>query len=955
MLRLRLFGGYAAFQHDAPLPSTRTRKEEWLLALLVLRHAAPVERARLAYLLWPDSTEERALQNLRRSLNDLRRVLGEEASRLLSPTPRTLRFDASSAEIDVLDFDRAIARGDTWGSRAAVDLYRGELLEGCDEDWLLPERAIREAAFLQAIETLAQDALNRQDYAGSSRYLRRLLVLEPGRESAFCVLLRALAAEGDLSGMVEEFRAFRYRLHREMNAVPSRETVSLFQQLRAELRSGGWREKGVPAAGGNVTAPRLPALAFPQPLHRGGRGHPSVSAAVPRPLTRLIGRERELEEAMSRLLHQNVRLVTLTGFGGMGKTRLAAQIAGKLVDEYPPHFADGIWWLGMEEATSGDAIFATIAERLSVPIHGSVSIREQVRHALRGRTLLLVLDNLEQVPDAAETVRELLSEAPGVRCLATSRRVLGLRGEQVLELQPLPDSEALQLFVERAREGSSRFMEDIANQPCVAELCRRLEGVPLALELAAARGALLTPREMLDRLNERFRLLRSSSPDLPLRRRALHAAIEWSYELLPRDAKEMLAQLSVFVGGFTLEDMEAVCEADDVLESVEALRSHSFFRVEAISAAEPSRFLMLDSVREFAAARLRETGERVTSVSRRHAERFLHTARTRLAALRTAGEVTALQALELDGGNLRAAARWARETGMCGPDWIASRLALALGQWRHRRGFVQEAVEAVESGLEALCPDAPADLRADLLRERAGLHLDLRETFSARLRAEDALALSLMQGDTVRHAKAENLLGQAAMFEERFAEARERFARALEEFTRAGLTVEVANLRTNLGVAERRDRSGTAAEREERLRAAKEHLEEALRLRRELQDCRGLAETLNSLGALAFEMGDLGRAEEFYREALACEQELKNTLEVALLLSNLGEVADRCGDALEAVRLFLSSERLLAEVRSPLQSVVAGMASKTVADHGLDIEVLAEVRMELERLASPEA
>lgn len=914
-LYIRLFGGFEAFRNDAPLPATRTCKERWLLAVLILRHATPVERTWLACLFWPDSIEERALQNLRRSLNNLRQSLGADAFRLIAPTPRTLRFDVSGMAIDVLDFDAALARGDRTGREEAIALYRGALLEGCHEDWLLTERARREAAYLQALETLAEEALARTDTAGAIRLLRRILVVEPGREAAFCTLMRALAASGDTGGMVEAYRDFRRYLHTELNMGPAPETTALYHRLRAEMK--------------------LP------PKVRDSIERPHGS--LPSPLTRLIGREREMAEAVEWLHQPGVRLVTITGFGGMGKTRLAMQVA----EQSLPAFPDGVWWLEMQEETSGEAMLARIAERLRLSVPAGASLREQIHQALRARNLLLVLDCLEQIPDAAETVRDLLAAAPGVRCLTTSRRVLGLRGEHVLELLPLPEADARALFVERVREVKADFAEDDANQKDIAELCRRLEGVPLALELAAARSVLLTPRQILDRLNERFRLLHSHSPDLPPRQRALYTVIEWSYYLLPEKARAVLAQLSVFFGGFTLEDAETVCGRGELFEWLETLRRHSFFRVETDTVAQVSRLFLLDSVREYAAERLQETADGGVAFYRRHAERFLRQARAQLACLRTPGESAALYTLEADGANLRAAAQWAREAG---ESPLASELALALGQWRHRRGFMQEAIAAIQSGLDALPAHTSFALREELLRERAGLHLDFREMDAARERAEEALTLSVAQGDRSRQAKAENLLGQAAMYEANFAEARERFGRALEQFTQAQQNVEVANVRTNLGVAERRDSSGSPAERAGRLEAAEAHLQEALRLRRVLQDRRGLAETLNSLGVLAYERGEMERAEGFYREALAYQQEVWNTLEAALLISNLGEVAEKRQEAVRALRQFAVAERLLEQVQSPLQSVVAEMARRTATDGGLSSEVVSALRTEIESL-----
>ena len=668
---------------------------------------------------------------------------------------------------------------------------------------------------------------------------------------------------------------------------------------------------------------------------------------MPQTLTSFIGRTREAAMAETLLLQPEARLVTLTGFGGMGKSRLAMRVADQCLAAFP----DGAWWIELEGVRSAAGMWARLAETLRLTITPGESARDQTCRNLRDRSQLLVLDNTEQIADAGIVTRDLLASCPGLKCLAATRRALGLRGERTLEVLPMETQEAATLFLERAREVKPDLTLTDANQADVIELCRRLDGQPLALELAAARSAMLTPSQILARLNERFRLLQSRSPDLPPRQRALRAAIEYSYDLLDAEERTILAQLSVFEGGFTLEDAEAVYEGFDVFSSIEVLWSHSFFRVETHAESQVNRYAMLESVREFADEQLQASGE-AAQFAERHANRFLERSTMLLAQMRTEQESEALRGLEQDGNNLRAATRWARETGNV---LIFAQLSLAVGRWRQKRGFLPEAVTRIQDGLDALHPQASAHplLLADLLRERAGLHLDFSETSQARICGEEARELSAAQADNLGEARAENLLAQAARLEKQFEEARERFQRALKQFADAKSDVETANVLNNLGMVERQDRTGDEAAYQARLQLAEQHYEQSRKLRIASGDRRGLAETLTNMGVLAFERDDLEQAEKYYREALEQKQDIGDLYVLAVQLFNLGEIAQKRGEHQEAVRRFACSEFLFEEMRSPQLAEAADMTTKEGLAAQMSSHDLAALRAEI-HLLSPD-
>jgi len=653
-----------------------------------------------------------------------------------------------------------------------------------------------------------------------------------------------------------------------------------------------------------------------------------------------VGREHEVADLRGLLTATEgttaARLVTLTGFGGMGKSRVARQAADACADE----FEGGVWWVALDEARTGDEMLRHTAEGLRLPLQPALPLRDQVHGFLRDRSrLLLVLDNTEQVAEAATVVRDLLAQAPGLSCLVTSRRALGLRAETVVEIRPLPPLDAQRLFADRARACRDDFRITDENADDVAELCRRLEGVPLAVELAAARITGMSPRQMIARLSERFRLLQSRAPDLPPRQRALRAAIDWSHDLLGEEDKALFAQLSVFAGSFTLDDAEAVCETFDVFEGVMTLRGHSLLSSDTDAATQETRFSLLESLREYAGEKLRDAPDaEQQALAERHARHFLARAEAELARFRTAGEADALRRLDINSPNLRAAAAWAENADPT----LNARLNLALGRLLQRRGFQSEAVAPIEAGIAAArrlstSDAAAATLLARLLAERAGLHLDLRQPAEARALAADALTHFRQHGEAAGEADAENLLGQAALDEKRYDDARTHFARALDLRETLGSRIEAAIVRNNLGLVEYSDPDG------DRDKAA-EHLTEALRVRRPAGDWRGVAAALNNLGNLAFARQDWAEAERAFAETLEHERALRHPFGVARALNNLGEVAEERGEYPKATRLYVAAEHLFREVKHDYAVYSADRLSALSGKAGLTEAQIATLR-----------
>lgn len=638
---------------------------------------------------------------------------------------------------------------------------------------------------------------------------------------------------------------------------------------------------------------------------------------LPLPPTPFIGREEQIEEWRGLLLEPTTRLLTLVGFGGMGKTRSALQLAELCADA----FAQGVRWVEAEEDRTGDAMIERIAYQLRLHLEPPQSAKEQLLNYLRQQELLLVLDNTEQIPDAAQAVNALLRAAPNVKCLVTSRRPLELQVERLASVQPLPTSEAETLFVERARARRADFTVTEESAADVAQLCRRLEGVPLAIELAASRITGMTPREILNRLGDRLRVLQTRAPDLPPRQRALRGAIDWSYELLTEEDKELFAQIAVFAGGFKMEDAEAICEAFDVFEGVSELGRHSLLRTETDSATQQTRYVMLESVRDYAAEKLQGFTETGRQVRQRHAEHYLRFAEDRIKLMRTRNETQALDELGVEVDNLRAAMAWAKQLAVShGSDVgaeLCARLALALHQLLYHAGFWTEALQCLNAGweaTEAVAAEAPVSrrgLQAAIGRDLAGLALDMGNLAEARVQAEASLSRYRELRDQRGTAEALNVLGLVATEEGDTEGAQQCF----EEVSRLradphGQAIALHNL------ARLASRRGEVAE-------ARRLYGEALVHRRASGDVRGEATTSGNLGALEHNAGNHSEARSLYHEALGIYRALRDLHGIAVMLNNLGELGEARDDVASAIALYVHAQRIFGDLRSAHERIPA--------------------------------
>jgi predicted ATPase/DNA-binding XRE family transcriptional regulator len=749
--------------------------------------------------------------------------------------------------------------------------------------------------------------------------------------------------------------------------IPPEERAAFLKAARAELATDRFAI---------ATQPIEPPAAWQRP-----------TTNLPAPTSVFIGREREVASVSELLRRDGVRLVTLTGAGGSGKTRLALRVAAELlaltpVANAPPlHptpsesessatdsskglFPNGVWFINLAPISDPALTASTIAQALDIRQTNGQPIRDRLKDYLCEKRALLLLDNFEQIVESAPLVSELLAAAPGLKVLVTSRRPLHLSGEHEfavppLELPPqtaggavrgsrlqrsvaeLTQYDAVRLFIERAQAVKADFTVTDENAPSIAEVCCLLDGVPLAIELAAARVRLFPPQALLAHLDKRLTFLTGGPHDLPARQQTLRNTLDWSYDLLDAGEKMLFARLSVFVGGCTLEAVQTVCNADDelpfdVADGVAALLEKSLLQQEQGVSCEP-RFRMLETTREFALERLEASGE-AEALRRRHAEYFLMLAETAEPELCRAEQLTWLQRLEQEHHNFRSALAWS-QTSAAGVE-IGLRLAGALGRFWQMRNHQSEGYAWLASILARPMAEPSVErakalnaagflvvslAQAKMLFEEAlaigralgnticiadalrGLETTIPLTDAALRQAllEESLALCQALGDTWRSAMALDRLGFLARSQGDFGRAIERCEQSLTLFRQLGDRWGSVSSSYILIAA----RAGITHNYDE----LRPQINAIITQWRELGDKQSCAGALNDLGEHARFLGDYASAARYYAEGLALFQELGNRPFIALVLCNQGYLAHNQGDDARAAAFMAESLALVRE------------------------------------------
>ncbi|HET8556986.1 MAG TPA: BTAD domain-containing putative transcriptional regulator [Gaiellaceae bacterium] len=876
-------------------------KQRALLALLLVNRRRVVPAEQLVDGLWGGNPPVSAVQSLQVYVHGLRRALGSER---IETAGRGYRAAVAEEELDLDRFEHALERG-----RAALETGR---VDDAEEDlrhalavWRGPVLAdlteeTRRAAGADRLEELRLTALELRLDAelASGRHdavvaeLETLTAEHPYRERFLEQRLLALYRGGRQAEALEVYRNARRALAEELGLEPS---PSLQELERAILRQD-------------------PSLAAPVAAKRSTR-------PLPVPPTPLVGRRLELAAVSALFRDEGARLVTLTGPGGTGKTRLGLAVAHAL----EPELRDGALFVSLATISSPELLTPTIADALGVP-------EDEVRDHLQARRMLIALDNFEQLVEAAPVVADLLAAAPRVWVLATSRAPLRLAAEHEYPVPPFetPDAglafealvqtDALRLFAARARAADPGFELDAAAARDVARVCGRLDGLPLAIELAAARSKLLAPGEILERLEREPNLLPPGPRDAPARHQTLAATISWSYDLLPEEDRVAFARLGVFSGGCTLEAAERVSEV--TVESLATLVDNNLLR------RRDSRFAMLETVRHFAVELLEGSGAAETR--RRHAEWLTELAEAaRLANLGGEDPVPWLDRLEAEHANIRAALGWAIEADV----QVALELVSALRPFWEVRGHFAEGLRWAE---QALAADdvAPPELRTKAVAFAAGAALRVGDLTRAEALYTEVLELAQEMDDIEGEARALSDLGTVAAVGGDTSNARRFLEESVERYRRLGVPRGLAIALSNLG---------DAAGQERRFDEAIAVTTEALTIQRELGDRGRAAISLNNLGYFSLQTGDVEPARAWLEECVALSFELGYKEVMAYALASFVQLCLLDGDAARAAHLAGVADQLQIDAGVLIQPVERALfeAAKAAAQEQLGDEYVA--------------
>jgi predicted ATPase/DNA-binding SARP family transcriptional activator len=855
-LALSFLGAFQASREGKAVVGFESNKVRALFIYLAIESDRPHSREELAGFLWPDRPDQVARTNLRQALANLRQTLGDEAGRepYLLVTRESVQLN-SKAEVymDVGRFTSLLAtakqhlhrreeachRCAGW-LREAASLYHGDFLEhffvndsSIYEEWVLLTRERLRNLALRAFLRLSIYYERRGGYEDSLHYARRLVELDPWREEAHQQIIRALALSGQRSAALAQYKICRQVLQEEFGVDPSEETQSLYKRIKA---------------GAN------PASFVCQPSH------------LPIQLTPFLGREAEVDEVSGLIEGPSCRLATIVGLGGIGKTRLALKVAEGQVGA----FLDGVIFLPLASLSSWEFLVPAVARAVGLTLKGQQDAREQLLHYLGEKEILLVLDNFEHLLSGGESggahlVADLLRAAPHLSLLVTSRQRLNLQAEYVFHLEGLPyppleqaaeieSYSAVQLFLRQVRQVRGEISLQGDEARAVAQICRMVEGIPLAIEMAAAEVRSDSCRHIAQELEGGLQALATMMEDIPDRHRSMQAVFDHSWRLLSVQEQGCLQHLSVFRGGALREAAVEVAGADGELLS--KLVDKSLLRFD-----QSRRYNFHEQFRQYASQRLQEAGLEQEArddhlawclAFTEQADRDLYTADI---------QKNALERLEGDHDNLRAGLEWAIESRNAE---AAARLGGPLSRFWGLRGYLSEGRAWMDKVLALLEANRPGETPeyARVLLGAGALAWRQGDIAPAVARMEASLAISQALGD--------------------------------EAESRRTLRV-IATVESSRGNDDR----------------AIALLQECLERDRRLGDQEGMAYDFGSLADSAYFQGNYFQAKDFYEESLAIHRERKDDYSIAVCLNNLGEIARVLGDVQgsaiyiqEAISLF---------------------------------------------------
>jgi predicted ATPase/DNA-binding SARP family transcriptional activator/DNA-binding CsgD family transcriptional regulator len=884
----------------------RLKKAGGLVKLLALAPAHRLHREQAMDLLWPELDSKAAANNLHHALHIARRTLepsAGSASGYLRLRDESLALSPEEPVwVDVEAFEEAATTArhalEPTAYRAAIDLYSGELLpQDRYEAWAEERRAQLRGVYLSLLLEVAGFYEEAKEFEPAIEALEKVVAEDSAHEGAHVELMRLYALLGRRREALGQYERLRDVLSREFGSEPEAAAVRLHEEI--------W-------AGTFPPAHSPPAAASPseESLAAGGRHN------LPLARTSFIGRKRETLE-VKRLLSMT-RLLTLTGVGGSGKTRLALKVASDLAGAYP----DGAWLVELAALSDPALVPQAVAKALRAREQPGRPLTETLEDALRARRMLLVVDNCEHLIEAVvRLVDALLDSCPKLRVLATSRETLSAAGEVAwvvpsLTMPETPTAEKLEgyesvrLFIERASQRDPAFVLTPRNGPAIAHVCRRLEGIPLAIELAAARVGVLSVERIAERLDDSLRLLTAGGRTALPRHRTLRATLDWSYELLEEPEQKLFGRLSVFAGGLTLEAAEAVGAGDglaqhDILDLLSKLVDKSLVVAEASPGEEEElRYRMLEPIRQYGQEHLEESGE-AQWVRERHAEYYLALAegadsQEAERELNAARPVAWLKRMESEHGNLRAALSWSLDEDAW-PDGgraaqLGLRLAVALWWFWHTRDYLTEGRRYLERAGSRMSNPTTTHFRARALDGAAWLALYQGDQGESKALIEEALALYRELQDEEGIASGLTDLGLVAVlgqWDDIPLQA------VLEELVELKPRLKNRNTLAYLLMLE----GMIAMSRDDMEHSVTLH-EQSLELFREIRNTQGMITCLGHLGLLALIRGDYESAPSLLRESLRLAWELDYKQSIQHCLYTLACVTAYLEQPVRAAKLW---------------------------------------------------
>jgi len=918
MVRVQVCGGVVVEAEGRPLPDALLsgRQGRLVLAYLLCERHRSVPREELAGLLWGEQLPASWALSLSAIVSKLRRLFTEAgldgvatlasafgSYRLRLPDETWVDWDAAASSVERAEQalrDGAVEAALEAATVAEVIAGRGFLTEDCP--WVDAQRVRLHDLHARAVRACCEAHLLAGDRGRAVEAARRAIELDDLQESGYRLLMRALAAAGERGEALRVWDRCRGMLADELGIDPAPESEAVYLSILCSELPDGDRS------------------AADRPTHN-----------LPTFRTSLIGREADCKSLAS--LMRERRLVTITGSGGVGKTRLAVEFARELVDE----IAGGVAFVDLLEAEAASEVPAAFARAVDVTSVGDIDDLTAVCTRLRSREVCLLVDNCEHVLDAAATaVEAILDACSGVTLLATSRVPLGVPGEQLYRLAPLPAPamddgdevsiagfEAVQLFDDRIRLGLADFaLREVLGD--AAAICRRLDGVPLAIELAAARVRTLGVAEVARRLDDRFRLLSRSGAGGHRGKDSMRSVIAWSYDLLSEDDQRCFRSLAVFVDGFTLDAADAVV-GGDAADTVGRLVDHCLVE---FGDSRPGRYRMLDSIRAFASGALVERDE-VEQAAQAHCDFFVSLIGRGSAALGGREQLDWLERVAPEHPNVNAALSFAHERGQAA---LLVRLAVAMREFWEFAGRYRDAERWLRVATEAYV-ERNADRARALAAAAATAHV-LGDEDGARALGREALALGEQLGNELVVSEACVALSRTAVLGGDFPTALALARRGIEAAERAGAWRAAVEAKRTLGLvhsiagdqepaglyeeiaavcAAHGDISGLATAlanlgvgmiEVERIDEGRAYLTQALELHRKVGHRFALAMCLGNLGYAALVAGDLDEARLRNEEALAIAEDTGHAISVTFVLINLAETALVAGDHVTAQRRY---------------------------------------------------